>query len=239
MDPNATPWRALESETAPDRTTGPEPVAPGGLPLAAIGSVLGAAVLAVIAFVLALGSGGGELQLTGGEPVGIASAGAPGGPDTSRLPGDELVVEIVGAVGRPGVYRLAVGSRLGDLIALAGGYGPRVDTDRAARELNLAAPLRDGDQVRVPSRDDPSGVPPPGGDGTSPADGGGPGTGQIDLNTATTTELEALPGIGPVTAGKIIAAREEAPFTSVAELRGRGVVGEKTFEQIRDLVTVR
>ena len=238
MDPNAAPWRALEGETAPDRTAGTQPVETGGLPLAAIGSVLGAAVLAVIAFVLAAGSGGGELQVTGGEPVGIASAGAPGVPHASRLPGSELVVEVVGAIVRPGVYRLADGSRLGDLIALAGGYGPRVDTDRAARELNLAAPLRDGDQVRVPSRDDPSAAPDPGGSGTSPADGG-PGGGQIDLNTATTTELEALPGIGPVNAGKIIAAREEAPFTSVDELRGRGVVGEKTFEQIRDLVTVR
>jgi competence protein ComEA len=238
VDPNAAPWRALETETAPDRTAGPEPAAPGGLPLAAIGSVVGAAVLAVVAFMLALGSGGGELQLTGGEPVGIASPGTPGKSDASRSPGTELVVEVVGAIGRPGVYRLADGSRVGDLIALAGGYGPRVDTDRAAHELNLAAPLRDGDQVRIPSRDDPSDAPDPGG-GTSPIDRGAPGSGPIDLNTATTSELEALPGIGPVTAGKIIAAREEAPFTSVDELRGRGVVGEKTFEQIRDLVTVR
>jgi competence protein ComEA len=90
--------------------------------------------------------------------------------------------------------------------------------------------------VRVPSRDDPTAAtaPPNGGSG-----GGGGGPTPVDLNRATAAELDALPGIGPVTAAKIIASREDQAFASVDDLRARKLVGEKTFASLKGLVAVR
>jgi competence protein ComEA len=197
-------------------------------------------LLAILAFFLAFGGGSsGTVVLDGGRPFGSQPvAGVLGGDSAveTSVPAD-LVVEIVGAVERPGVYRVAPDSRIGDLVDTAGGYGARVDADRASRELNLAAPLHDGDQVRVPSRDDEVAAAKP------PLGGGATGThvegGLLDLNQATSAELEALPGIGPVTAGKILTSREEQPFADVGDLRTRKLVGEKTFGTIKDLVVVR
>ncbi len=228
MDPNAAPWRSLDAEAPAAEEPSPRQA---GIPVPAIAAAAGALVLAVAAFFLAMGSGGGSLVVAGDEPL-----PSPSGDALQPAGGGELVVEIVGAITRPGVYHLSAGTRVGDLVDAAGGYSPRVDVDRASRNLNLAALLADGDQVRVPSRDDTAAPV-----GTANTGGGVPPAGSgvlVDLNAATSAELEALPGIGPATAGKIIAAREEQPFTTVDELRSRGVLGEKTFEKVRDLVVV-
>jgi competence protein ComEA len=167
----------------------------------------------------------------GTEPVASAIAVAtPSGP----------VVEVAGAVMRPGVYHLGPGARVADAIAAAGGFAPRVDAARADRELDLARRVTDGEEIRVASRDDPS-PPPGGGSGGSTGSGSGSGgstTGPTDLNAATQAQLEDLPGIGPATATKIIASREAHPFRSVDELQSRKLVGAATFQKLRGLVVV-
>jgi competence protein ComEA len=239
VDPSSTPWRTLED--APDPAAGvAETAPPRGFPRSAV-LAGGAVLLAIAAFFLAFSSStGGTVSVDAATPLALDSSRAGAGTAPSDGPffaggGPVLVVEIVGAVARPGVYRLAQGARIGDLIEAAGGYGPRVDTDRAGRELNLAAPLHDGDQVRVPSRDDPAAGSAPPGKG---AGSNGGGRSPVDLNRATATDLDALPGIGPVTAGKIIASRDEQPFRTVEDLRTRKLVGEKTFASLKDLVAV-
>jgi competence protein ComEA len=217
-----------------------EPTTLARVPRSALLTIAIAVALVVGAFALAFGSGlTGSVAVVGGEPIGSDTPAAAGASDDAGGGSAKLlVVEIVGAVERPGVFRLAAGSRIGDLVEAAGGYGPRVDTERARQELNLAATLKDGDQVRVPSRDDASGPAATTGPGGGLGGGDGDG-GPVDLNTATDAQLDELPGIGPVTAAKIIASREEQAFAAVDDLRTRKLVGEKTFEQLKDLVTVR
>ena len=249
MEPTATPpWRVID---APAGAAAPAAAGSGAEPpgqhlpspaILKIALTAGAAIAcAALAFVVAFAGSPGEAMIVDGGST-LPIAGSSGAVESGGSPGvaaaGEIVVEIVGAVPRPGVFRLPVGSRVGDLVTAAGGSGPRVDTARAERELNLAATLRDGDQVRVPSRDDAASA--ASGGSAAPGGGGGAGSGPpVDLNHATQAELEALPGIGPATAQKIIAAREEAPFAAVEELRTRGVLGEKTFEKLRELVAVR
>ncbi len=235
MDPQPPPWRAFDAPAQavaeqsggaapPDRE--PTRLNIGALkaPPTALG--LGAAIIvAGLAAFVALGG------LPGWTADAVAPAGSIDGGASDQV--GELVVEVVGAVARPGVYHLAAGSRIGDAITAAGGFGPRVAADRVDAALNLAAPLHDGDRILVPSRDEPV-SPAPGGGGT----GARASPGLVDLNHATEAELDALPGIGPVTAAKIVAAREESPFKTVDELRSRGLVGQKTFDKLRPLITV-
>jgi competence protein ComEA len=138
-----------------------------------------------------------------------------------------LVVDVAGGVMQPGLRTLQVGDRVGDAIAAAGGFAPRADLAATSRNVNLAEPLVDGMKVLVPEL------------GTD-VDRGGPTGAEadalIDLNSASQDELESLPGVGPVTAERIVQAREELPFGTVEDLRDRGVVGQSVFDDIRDLV---
>ncbi len=156
----------------------------------------------------------------------------------AATPEVDVVVEVGGAVVRPGVYRLAAGSRVADAVAAAGGYGTRVDAEAADRALNLAAPVRDGDEIHVPARGEAEPTAATGGSGAAGVAAGGEAGGLIDLNRATAEQLDTLPGVGPATAAKIIAAREERPFAGLDDVVARKVVGAATMEKIRALVTV-
>jgi competence protein ComEA len=143
----------------------------------------------------------------------------------------QLVVHVAGAVQQPGLYRLPEGSRVDDAIAAAGGARKRARLDL----LNLAAPLVDGQQVLVPGRrnaGDPVAGPPV--SGPAPA-----APSPVNLNTASLEELDSLPGVGPVTAQKIVDYRSEhGPFGSVDELDAIPGIGPARLEQLRGLVVV-
>ena len=138
-----------------------------------------------------------------------------------------LVIDVAGAVRRPGLYRLRPGSRIDDAIAAAGGVTAKAQLDA----VNLAAPVADGEQVVVPAR---------GAVGSSaasaPAAGSSPSA-PLDLNTATAEQLDSLPGIGPVTAQKILDFRQQhGAFHSVAELEGVPGIGPGRLAQLKGLV---
>jgi len=242
------PWRVLEVPGDAGEPPTPEIRPPGAPPpdvrrvvaLAALG-ITALLAAAVTAFLVLAGPRQGTLVLDGNaaRPAGTGAGVGSLAPDAALVAGQGLVIDVAGAVLRPGVYHLPAGSRVADAIAAAGGFGPRVDA-LAAQTLNLAAPLTDGVQVRVPSRDDAAGAgagsP---GTGSGGASGGGAASGSpIDLNTATSAELDTLPGIGPVTAAKIIASRQERPFSAVADLQTRKLVGASTFAKLTGRVTV-
>lgn len=159
-------------------------------------------------------------------------------PAALPTPASEIVVDVEGGVLHPGIQRLPAGSRVADAMAAAGGYAPSADLLAAAERLNLAKPLTDGEQVFVPILGTETAT---AGDEEPPADAAGGATvadgGLVDLNTATPEELEALPGIGPVTVQKIVAARQERPFASLDEAAERGVLDRGQLEEIRDLAT--
>ena len=135
-----------------------------------------------------------------------------------------VVVDVVGAVRRPGLLRLRKGARIADAVARAGGATRRADLAL----VNLAAPLADGEQVVVPAR---GGTSPPGGSSASvPA-------GPVHLSTATAEQLDGLPGIGPVTAQKILDYRaQHGGFSSVDELDAIPGIGPARIDELRGLV---
>ncbi len=136
-----------------------------------------------------------------------------------------LVVDVAGAVRRPGLHALPPGTRIADAVAAAGGATAKADISA----VNLAAPVADGEQIVVPMRGGP-GVTAASGDAPSP-------TAPLDLNTASLEQLDALPGIGPTTAQKILDYRQaHGAFHSVAELDAVSGIGQGRLEQLKGLV---
>lgn len=141
--------------------------------------------------------------------------------------GTSVVVHVTGAVRQPGLVRLPSGARVADALAAAGG----ARTDAVLDALNLAAEVADGQQVLVPGAE--SATP------TTAGPTAAAGDGRVDINRASAEELEALPGVGPVLAARIVAWREEhGPFEDPGALRAVPGIGERTFQAMADLVRV-
>jgi competence protein ComEA len=187
--------------------------------------------IAYLAIVLLLLGLGGKLVLGGGDPApetraqtlsvieAESGAASPSGPD--------LLVHVAGAVRRPGLYRVASGSRVADAIQKAGGAKPIAELDL----VNLAAPVADGQQIVVPRRST--------GATTAGTAEPRPVSGPLNLNTATLEQLDALPGVGPVTAEKILDYRSEhGSFRSVEELDAVPGIGPTRLAELRELVVV-
>ncbi|MDQ3871264.1 MAG: ComEA family DNA-binding protein [Chloroflexota bacterium] len=226
-------WHAVDDRQ--DRSSvGAERAQPSG-PAAGRLPLLAAVILACVA--LAVAAWYGTNGVSGREVLVEPTGPVPESSFPASTAG-YVVVDVAGGVIRPGLYRLPENSRVGDAIAAAGGFGPSVDAAATSSTLNLAQKLADGTKVHIPERGEPWGAARSSPTGGAMSANPGSTGGKLDLNSATQAELEALPGIGPVTAAKIIAARQLAPFRTVDELRERKVVGPATLDKIRHLVSV-
>lgn len=167
------------------------------------------------------------------DPSAFASTPAPlapraGGTGDATAVEKRLVVDVVGAVRSAGLVRLPPGARVADAVAAAGGLTARADPVL----VNLAAPVADGEQVVVAARG--------GADGGVPGAGGAAGapSAPVDLNSATAEQLDTLPGVGPVTAQKIVGYRQaHGPFTSVQGLDAIPGIGPARIADLKGLVT--
>lgn len=189
-------------------------------------------------------SGRRSTSAAAGSSVPVAA-----GPDAQAAPAATVYVHVVGQVRRPGVVSVPAAARVRDAVAAAGGALQGADLGA----LNLARPVTDGEQVRVPKPGEevPRHTPPAAAAGTNgPISPGGsspaaPGaapsaaSGPVDLNAADLAALDALPGIGPVLAQRIIQFRtDNGPFSAVEELGEVSGIGERVLERLRPLVTV-
>lgn len=138
----------------------------------------------------------------------------------------QISVDVSGAVIKPGVYKLDENSRVEDAVFSAGGLAENAHWEYVSKYLNMAQKLSDGMKIYIPK--------------TGEQYSGGVSSvagikSQVNINIATQVELEALPGIGPVTASKIISAR---PYSKIEDLLTLKIVSKKVFDQIKDSLTI-
>ncbi|TDO38131.1 ComEA family DNA-binding protein, partial [Paractinoplanes brasiliensis] len=201
---------------------------PGRRGVRALGAV--AAVVIVIAAVLAWRARP-RVDPVAPPPLNVAESDA----EVASAPASgaaEVVVAVGGKVRKPGLVRLAPGARVADALTAAGGADQGVDVSA----LNLARKVVDGELIMV-------GVTPPPGvalpTGPAAPAGGGSAGGLVNLNAATLSDLDGLPGVGPVLAQRILDARDaQGGFKAVTDLRKVDGIGDARYEQLKDLVTV-
>jgi len=169
-------------------------------------------------------------QITSPDPVVVLESSTGGQEDSS-----EVVVEVAGEVVSPGVYKLSSGARIEDLLVAAGGLSAGANRDWVDKNLNRAAKITDGSKIYIPGIDEQS----TGKSANSVARvqtiSSPRGSGLVDVNTASKSELEELPGIGPVYAQSVI---EHRPYSTVEDLLTSGALRKSTFDKVKDLVAV-
>lgn len=149
--------------------------------------------------------------------------------DISPTPTKKIVIDVEGAVVRPGIYSLPQESREQDAITAAGGLSEKADNASIAKGMNMAAKLSDGMKLYIPFTGEQPVT------STGGAAVAGANTGSISINSASSSQLDSLPGVGAVTAGKII---QNRPYNSINDLLTKKAVTKSTFEKIKDLVTL-
>lgn len=154
-------------------------------------------------------------------------------PKESLVDSQKIIsVDVSGAVNRPGVYQLKFGARVEDAIKFSGGFANIANKEYISKYLNMAQKLSDGSKIYVPFEGESSSA-------VSVTQGGvvsGASTqNKININSSTQAELESLPGIGPVTASKIISGR---PYQNTEELSSKKIVSKAVYEKIKDSVVI-
>lgn len=146
----------------------------------------------------------------------------------------QITIDIEGAVEKPGVYKIPADSRIQDALIAAGGLSQSADRSQIAQNLNLASPLTDGAKLYIPAVGEQT----TGSSSTLNSSSGivqGASNGLVNINQASESELDALPGIGPVTAQKIISDR---PYQSTQDILNKKAVGASEFTKIKDQISV-
>ena len=238
-EPSESTFSTIEDLLDDDGSAEPAPVVIGRSSLRPV--ALAIALTALTAWlVVHLTSGGAPspIELVPGTPMasmsasaGMASAGSGSG-GVSALPepsASSLVVQVLGEVTRPGLVRLDVGSRVADALRAAGG----LVRGGSSGGLNLARLIVDGEQIVVSRKAVATSV------GSDPGPGGVEQAPVVNLNTATASDLDALPGVGPVMAGRILDWRgTHGQFVAIEQLREISGIGARTFERLKTHVRV-
>lgn len=152
-------------------------------------------------------------------------------PKESLVQGEKFIsIDVSGSVKSPGVYRLKMGSRIEQAVEAAGGFSENANQEYISKYINLAQNLVDGTKVYIPKIGEQGSS-----SGQAGSVSGESSAASVNINSASQAELEALPGIGPVTASKIISDR---PYQSIEELLSKKIVSKSVFEKIKDSIVV-